>query len=255
MTSLRSRLYLSTLCDDAPRLAQAHGLGLELVEFCTAVNLDENFDHWDALASRRMAHASRWILHAPFAELSPCAIDPLVRQVARRRLLQTAQLCIRYGISRMVVHSGFIPHIYFPEWFVEQSALFFRDLLAQLPASFQLLIENVLDPDPHPLLEMVDAIGDPRVGLCLDVGHAHASSSVPVEDWLDALAPRLWHLHIHDNDGTFDAHLPPGQGSIGFPGLFERIFSRAPRATVTCECPDATGCIRQLQAYGLLAAH
>lgn len=252
MNDLRSRLYLATLSDDAPALAEAFGLGLELDHFCTAMNLDADFDAWDARARADMAHADRLILHAPFAELTPCAVDPMIGQVSRHRLLQAVNLCARYGIRRMVVHSGFVPRVYFRIWYVEKSSAFFRALLADCPRDFELLIENVLDPDPEVLLEMVQAIGDPRARLCLDVGHAHVASRQSVADWIDLLSPLLAHLHIHDNDGAFDAHLPPGRGSIGFPGLFDRIQSAAPRATLTLECPDAAGCIAGLKDFGIL---
>ena len=46
----RSRIYLATIGTDAPALAQAHGLGLELDEFCTAENFDAGFAEWDARA-------------------------------------------------------------------------------------------------------------------------------------------------------------------------------------------------------------
>lgn len=248
---MHERIYLATISDDAALLARTYGLGLELDDFCTAVNMDENFGHWDARTRAFLKQSSRCILHAPFAELSPCAIDPLIRDVARRRLLQAVQLCGRYGIQRMVVHSGFIPRVYFPEWFIEQGSAFFRDLLAVCPDSFHIMIENVLDPDPQPLLEMVAAIDDPRASVCLDVGHANVASRMPVTDWLRILSPKLSHLHLHDNDGSWDTHSVPGDGNIGFPALLEHIPKNA---TLTFECIDAAGCVRRLREYGILQA-
>lgn len=252
MKNLRDHIYLATIADDAADTAERFGLGLELDEFCTAANLDEDFPAWDALARERMARAGRRILHAPFAELAPCAIDPLVRRVARKRFDQAAEVCHRYGIDRMVVHSGFIPRVYFPEWFVEQSAQFFRDFLSGQPESFHIYIENVLDSEPGPLLALTRAIGDPRAQLCLDVGHAHVASQIPVREWLDALGPHLGHLHLHDNDGSADQHRLPGDGTLGFPALFDAIAAAAPRATLTFECRDAAGCAQRLSEFGLL---
>lgn len=252
MTSLRDRIYLATIAADAADLAQRHDLGLELDQFCTAANMDADFPSWDAQAREQLARVKRSIFHAPFAELSPCAIDPLIREVAHRRLMQAAELCHRYGIRRMVVHSGFIPHVYFPEWFVEQGAAFFRSLLAELPDDFHIYIENVLDPEPAPLLDLAEAIGDPRARLCLDVGHAHAVSAVPVRDWIRALGPALGHFHLHDNDGSRDQHGLPGDGTLGFPALLDDILAAAPDATLTCECLDAATCVQRLSDFGVL---
>lgn len=252
MANLRSRLYLATISDDAALQARDHGLGLELDDFCTAANMDTDFERWDARTRIFLSHSNRFILHAPFAELHPCAVDPLAREVAMRRLTQAANLCQRYNIDRMVIHSGFIPNVYFPVWFVEQASAFFREFLQKCPPDFRIMIENVMDPDPQPLIDMVLAIDDPRAGICLDVGHAHVVSKRSISEWLQTLAPKLTHLHVHDNDGTWDTHSVPGDGTLGFPALFEHISAAAPNATITCECIDAAGCIRRLILDGLL---
>ena len=248
---LHDRLYLATIAAGADETASRFGLGLEIDEFCTAANFDADFDRWDGVARAHLAHSDRFVFHAPFAELCPCAIDPMVRDVTMRRFRQAAALSRAYGIRRIVVHSGFIPHVYYPVWFVEQSARFFRALLDAEP-EVAICVENVLDDDPAPLMDLADAVDDPRLGLCLDVGHANAVSKIPVRQWLKRLAPRLMHLHLHDNDGTFDFHLPPGDGKIGFPELFDFLDERVPAATWTFECPDASGCIRKLVSFGLI---
>ena len=38
------QMYLATLSEDAPALAQKYALGLELDHFCTAVNMDREFE-------------------------------------------------------------------------------------------------------------------------------------------------------------------------------------------------------------------
>ena len=88
-----NQMYLSTLSPDAPALAEAHALGLELDQFCTAVNMDENFAFWDASVRSDIERAFEFVLHAPFAELTPCAIDPMIRDVSMRRLVQAGALC------------------------------------------------------------------------------------------------------------------------------------------------------------------
>lgn len=63
-----------------------------------------------------MAGLDRFWFHAPFAELAPCAIDPLVRQVTEKRYRQAADLAQDLGVRRLVIHGGFVPQVYFPEW-------------------------------------------------------------------------------------------------------------------------------------------
>lgn len=252
MNLSRNRICLATIAPDAAELAEAHGLGLEIDEFCTAMNFDTDFEYWDAEVRGHLEKSDRFIFHAPFSELSPCAIDPMVRQVTRHRLDQAARLCGSYGVRRMVVHTGFIPRTYYPVWFVEQASAFFREFLMNCPADFELLIENVLDPDPQPIFDMVQAIGDSRAGVCLDVGHANVASDMSVGHWLSVLSPLIRHFHIHDNDGLNDLHRIPGCGAMGYPGLYDAVCTAAPDATMTFECTDAAGCVAHLQRMGIL---
>ena len=117
--ALWDRLYLSGIDSRAAELARENGLGLEIAAFCYAPNLEDPA----VLSAVRadMAGLHRFWFHAPFAELAPCAIDPLVRQVTEKRYHQAADMARELGIRRLVIHGGFVPQVYFPEWYVEQS--------------------------------------------------------------------------------------------------------------------------------------
>ena len=89
MQSLRGKLFLSGMDENAASLARKWGLGLELTDFCEARKLEEPAA-MEAARARCSGIGSLW-LHAPFAELSPCAIDPRVREVVMLRFRQTVQ--------------------------------------------------------------------------------------------------------------------------------------------------------------------
>jgi len=205
-----SELNLATIDPDAPALAEEYGVGLELDEFCTAVNMDdpELFAPRDARI-RSFGERAR-IFHAPFNELFPCAIDPQIRAVARRRLDQAAAYARHYGISRMVAHGNYLPNVYFPRWYVEQSIDFWKAFLADKPDSFVLCLENVLEPQPELLCDIVAGVNDPRCRLCLDIGHGEMKGlGTSAVELIHALGPKLQALHIHDNDRWHDSHQIP----------------------------------------------
>ncbi len=85
------------------------------------------------------------------------------------------------------------------------------------PLGVRLLVENLLSEATTPEhLKMILEIGHlSNVGVCLDVGHAHAS--VGVADALATLSDRILSVHVHDNHGIKDEHLWPGEGSIDWP--------------------------------------
>ena len=44
----RENIYLSTIADDASEIARKYGLGIEIAEYCTAWNMDDDFTATDA---------------------------------------------------------------------------------------------------------------------------------------------------------------------------------------------------------------
>ena len=70
-----SQLYLSTIDPLAGDIARREGLGVEIAEFCTAINADDLFEETNASVARQIAGIPRRILHGPFNELFPCAIS------------------------------------------------------------------------------------------------------------------------------------------------------------------------------------
>ena len=245
----KERLFLSTIADDAMQTAREFGLGVELAQFCLAENMDKTPP--DVQASLDAAlEVPRRVLHAPFAELCPAAIDPLVRAVTRRRFLQAAALAKRYGAEKMVVHSGFIPLVYYPEWFAPQSAAFWREFLNDVDG-LTLCVENVMETSPDALRQIAEQVNDPRLRICFDVGHAFCQSG-DLAPWLDALAPYSSHVHLHNNHGTFDEHLGLPDGTLDIAALIRQLEALAPQATYTLEVRSARASVEWLLEEGLL---
>ena len=169
--TLKKKLYLSGIDGRAAQLARENGLGYEIADFCYAPVLEDPVRRAEVRA--QMAGIGRFWLHAPFAELAPCAIDPLVREVTRTRYRQTVRLARELGVNRLVIHGGFVPQVYFPEWYIEQSVQFWREFLRELPDGMTVALENVMEPEPSLLAEIARQVDDARLGLCLDVGHAN----------------------------------------------------------------------------------
>ena len=250
-TQLRGRLHLSGMDSRAPALARTWGLGFEITEFCWAPRLEQ--PDAMALVQRQIQGAAGLWLHAPFAELAPCAIDPLVRDAALCRFRQTIRTAQALGVQRMVVHGGFIPLVYFPEWFVEQSVLFWKELLADVPADMVLAVENVMEPGPDMLVQIASQVNDPRLGLCLDVGHANTSvSKTPPMDWIVPMAPWLRHVHLHNNAGDWDLHDPLGRGNIPMEQMLDTLLTVCPAATYTIENQDCAPSLDRLAPRGYL---
>lgn len=234
----REQIYISTTASDAAEAARQWGFGIEIAEYCTAWNMDDEFPETDALVQEKLRGIPNRILHAPFNELFPCAIDRKARALAAERYRQAIGLAKGYGAKKVVIHGGYNGRMYYPSWYTEQSILFWKQFLKEDPG-VEIVLENVLEEDPAWILNIIRDVDDPRLRLCLDVGHVNAYSPMPVMQWLETCAPYISHFHIHNNDGSWDSHSPLDQGSIPMKEMLLKAEALCPEATITLELMEA----------------
>lgn len=247
----KENIYLSTIATDAVRVAKEYSVNLEIAEYCTAWNMDEKFEGVDQVVQKKLDGISKSVLHAPFNELFPCAIDRKARALAAERYRQAIGLAKTYGATKVVVHGGYNPWIYYPVWYTEQSIIFWKELLREDPG-MEIVLENVLETDPQWLLDIVKGVGNPRLKLCLDIGHVNAYSKIPLNDWLENWAPHISHFHIHNNDTSWDTHSPLTEGTIPMKDLLEKAYLLCPDATFTLELMEAEDSVKWMADNDLI---
>lgn len=249
-----------TYQDRTASLAAANGLGIEIAEFCISDNMDNKFDEVLPVVERNAAASPYKTLHAPYNELFPMAIEPLVVDVAYRRYEQTLGYCKRFGATKMIVHANFDENLYFPKWFINRHIDFWKKFLAEHDDDIEICIENVKEDDPELILGILRGIEDPRLRMCLDVGHANLSPIAPIE-WLRVCAPYISHYHIHNNFGApkeglrswGDRHLSLGNGNIDMKALLTLAEELTPDASAAIESYDPEDCVKWLKDNGFIA--
>lgn len=248
----KKQVYLSTVSTSAGRIAREYGLGLEIAEYCTADNMDIHWKRVDSAVCKTVWGVDRVLFHAPYNELFPCAIDSRVRDLTRQRYRQAITTAVGYRSYALIIHSGYMPQFYYDCWFEEKSIAFWKDFLKTLPDGIVLYLENVFDTRPEPLLHVLEAVNDPRLRVCLDIGHVNAYSKVPVMQWLERLAPWISHFHLHNNQGDGDTHSPLTEGTIPMAELLREAGRLCPDATYTLELSEPEPSIAWLLNEGLL---
>jgi starch synthase (maltosyl-transferring) len=114
----------------------------------------------------------------------------------------------------------------------------------------KLSIENTPAAGPQDFNQLFRYLADVRfphissVGMSLDIGHANLCDLTRNDylKYVDLLAPEvpIIHLHMHENYGDYDSHLPiftgpAGKDPAGIKGLIERMKKRKFSGTIILE--------------------
>jgi sugar phosphate isomerase/epimerase len=84
--------------------------------------------------------------------------------------------------------------------------------------------EDKFFPSPYDVLKVVKDM-DPRIGLCIDVGHAARADANLVEA-IHATGPRLYDMHVKDLTSfkSKESQVPVGEGILPFREIFEELI-------------------------------
>jgi sugar phosphate isomerase/epimerase len=78
-------------------------------------------------------------------------------------------------------------------------------------------------PTPASVLDAIKTM-DPRVGLCLDIGHTTRAKADVVQGVIDA-GPRLFEMHFKDLKAN-NVQVPVGDGVIPIPAIFKQLLKQ-----------------------------
>ncbi|RMG67152.1 MAG: sugar phosphate isomerase/epimerase [Nitrospirae bacterium] len=176
-------------------------------------------------SKNRFSYTPSLSIHGPFMDLSPGAVDPMVRDVTMLRIKQTLDVAEALGAKTVVLHSGYEKWKYDHKvdvW-LEQSVKTWEPMVefAQMKG-IRIGVENIFEDNPENLALLLERIDSEYFGLCFDTGHFNLFSTISLRRWLEITGTeRIVELHLHDNDTTRDHHWAPGLGVFPFDELFQ----------------------------------
>ena len=187
--------------------------------------------------------------HAPFADhIDITSLDENTRAKSVGEVITATEAAAELGVRHLVLHPGpereekapadeFFHHLETASYSINQISKRCKEL------GITLLLENML---PHLLfgrtqdiLYIMGAMEDVNVGTCLDTGHAHLAQDLP--SVVHKLSCHLRMVHVNDNNGTGDDHLPPGEGSIDWPKVIAQLDSYNFRGALILELSGRHG--------------
>jgi len=237
-------------------LARKYNCGLEIQAFANPNVLDDN---WQALLSsyKQLFQDFHGPLacHGAFFDMSGASVDARVVALTRERYLLNLDIAASLGAEHVIFHTNFLPMIrtekYRTAW-IESQVSFWQDLGQEAAArDLRIVIENMWDPDPYILGELLRKLDSPNLGVCLDVSHAYLyrfNKLHAINHWMDVLAPYICHVHLNNSRGVIDEHLAlnaPG-GAINYSQLLPHIVKLECDPWVVLEMDDPVAVERSL---------
>jgi len=234
---------ISTFC------LHQHPLTYALEELSCRTGLVEIMDdgpHYVISTEILDSFSFRYAFHAPYHGVNIASLLEPIRRASVEVIGNCFDIAGEMGAC-VVVHPGYFAWEQERESALRQMKQSIRELSergTELGVTFY--FENMANSNNFFLripseLAIIDGIG-----FALDVGHANLNHCLS-----EFLKVSISHVHIHDNDGIEDSHLPVGRGTIDFLPVIQAI--RRSDAVPVIEVSTLEGTDESIKALDRLA--
>jgi sugar phosphate isomerase/epimerase len=240
-TDFASRISVSVPLDEVSLRMVSKELELRYIEAIPGEGLDVRsvrsmLDSYGIIATQ---------MHGPSDRSSDIGnLDLIMRKKAIEKHKRYLKYCAALGVKYYVLHPG---GILYGKWDDSQKVATFqfdRNFVEKLiglnvssvkelagearEQGVKIAVENGPLNDRTFLtiadqLRITSEVRRDNVGICIDVGHANVGMKVKPADVIRRVGSLTWALHLHDNDGTGDQHLPPGRGNIDWADVVKAL--------------------------------
>ena len=174
-----------------------------------------------------------------------CDFSESVRRASLEETTEALEAAHRLDIGFLTVHPGFVWPVMTGEKALKKTCESLKELLnAANERDLILGVEN-LPPrffPPRGYFSKIEEfnvvfsqIVSDRLKFVLDVAHANFRESDPPLKFIDKFYEKLGHVHLSDNLGQRDDHLPLGAGRVDYKTPVKELKNRNYDGTVTLE--------------------
>jgi len=166
-------------------------------------------------------------IHGPFVGIRYTQRDYLLKKAVKKRMQFTYEMVKELKPEILVLHSGIdgdIKKWQLEDFWLKETTKFWKNEIKKYEEKgIKIVIENLVEEEPDMLIELCDAVNSNYFAVCMDIGHLNVFSKLSPSDWIKKMDKRLQYVHLHDNNGEKDEHLPVGKGNIDFDSFFNSI--------------------------------
>lgn len=182
------------------------------------------------------------VCHLP-TFLSTADLTDRIRNASIEETLDSLELAAELKSMKVVLHPGYMVGlgVFMPALsreYAMDSLGVFVEKAGEL--GLCLCLENMFSRGqwlvkPEEFKDVLDTF--PDLYLTLDIGHAHVNSPDGEKclRFIEMFSGRIGHLHVSDNFGKDDQHLPVGEGGIDFPRIVTALKAAGYNGTITLE--------------------
>jgi sugar phosphate isomerase/epimerase len=188
-------------------------------------------------------------LHAPFFDMNIAAFSPGIRKASIQITQKAVDFCAEVGGKTMILHSGTQTYEHIKGIPKKEDNPLFKiqweyniESIKQIneyanARGITVGLENIgfnsVDQCFQDLVEIRKAVGD-TLQFTLDFGHARLGEGAL--EGIRLLGENIRHIHLHDNHGKNDDHLPVGDGNYDYSDYID-FFRNYPHI-ITLEVSD-----------------
>jgi len=165
-----------------------------------------------------------------------------IRSASRKEVLESLEISPELGIEKVVLHPSYVTGLgkHLEDKVKNLGYEFLEVVYARADElGITLCLENMLPWsgwlfEPEEFRDVLKKFG--KMKLMLDIGHANIDAKENrANKFIKVYGKRLAHLHVHDNFGREDNHLPLGCGNIKFNEIFSEMKKTGYDDTMTLE--------------------
>ncbi len=158
--------------------------------------------------------------HAPFSDLNLASLNRKIQEESIRQISDNIEKASIYNAESVCIHPGHISPMGFH--FMDKVTATHTESLRTLAEKAEecaifLGLENMpmfsilCGRTPSEVETLINEVDSEYLRLTFDIGHAHTAGAL--SQFL-RLKEKMSIIHVHDNDGNQDIHLPLGEGTI-----------------------------------------
>ena len=176
-------------------------------------------------------------IHSPLIDINIASLTPTIRETSIQEIKKSIDDAIKINAKNVVIHPGKIS-------FAGQTH---EDTIYQLcNEAFKIIKDYSEETGINPLIEnmplipgfmyydlnkLYETLEELDMYMTFDIGHAFTAGYTENQMY----NKRVKHIHIHDNNGDNDSHLPLGEGKIQFNDIINKYSKEKYNGTYIIE--------------------